>query len=568
MAGTICLKSNVQSDIPLIRPSPLKLTLDKFRDTLTNVTSVDKLVRVSVRQLKEGLEATCVAVGEYDHASEQLKNDTGQGVAPEQLAAAIHRRSVPGRRDLLALELPLDDRHSRILVLQRSTGFTAKDAELGRTILDVAGDQVELLRLQRERVVIERTYGQLLRRSRGNDLHYHILHAIRDLLDYDHSGSVFIFDAKPARFRLQAEQIAWKKGRSRIIGRNVDLKPYLTSFLATGNRPVLYFREDEGEAWQQDTIKDDDLVLPAPLPILDCHLLEEGRPLPRSAVVAPLTFEGKCVGVLALFGRWRHSLTTSWDGLLPLLPLAAIAIYNQFQDLGLEQAYFKEQRKHAVANVIRGVAHDINNALTVLLLRAQALGRDLQREEGVDDRYLEDIEWIEQYAGHCKRIFQNMLQFARRGAAPLTTVDLDRCLKKVIRLREKSFRAAEVTCDLRLDPNVPPIQGNQQQLEQVFDNLLHNAIQFSKTGERVVVALRQRGRLIRLRVFNREVIPKDVLPRVMEPFFSTRPEGHGLGLPLCRSIVVEHRGTLKVMSKAGTGTLVCVDFPPVLESRS
>lgn len=544
------------------------VSLESFRERLRKVSSAQKLLKVALRELQEWSGTKDVAQARYDRARDQFEHSvhsrTEVPIDEEEVRAALLRRAIPGRKTTLALAVRHDERFAQIIALRRpDRPFTGQDVKFARRVLNLVEDEIDERGASRRRSIVEKVYAQLLRRQPGNDLHYQILHAMRDLIDYDHSGAVFVY--KDEVLHLQAEQIAWTKGRSRWIGRPLGLRPEEDAIFRRGNEAFL-FRRDTPTApwgWVPSGRVGDEQALPPPVPVLDFHDGEDGRPRPCVALLSALTVEERCVGFLAAFGQQPQSLTVSaCNHLRPLLPLAAISIQNQLDDEGFEEAFLREQKKHAVADIARGVAHDINNSLAVLLLRSRVLREEIEKRSNIDPRLHEDIRVIEKYASSCKRIFQGMLHFARTGSTPVGPVKLQNCIRNVMEIQSSALLARHIEISMRVDESVPEVRGNQQQLERVIHNLVQNARDACKAGDRLILALRRRGGFAQLVVANSgRGIPRHVLGRVMEPFFTTRRDGHGLGLSLCRSIVADHAGTIRIQSREGTGTMVRVKIP-------
>ncbi|MCB9882180.1 MAG: GAF domain-containing sensor histidine kinase [Planctomycetes bacterium] len=526
---------------------------DSFPDRLRDVRTPQKIEALALRELASRLDARIDVRASWDRAA--LTLDPPDAFTADAIQTALARRGPGGRRDVLILELAVDERHARLVRLERpGRPFHPTEVETARQILSRAERELEERASEQRRAVVERTYARLLRRLRGRDLHYRVLHAMRDLIAYDHSGAFLVYDDHTGTLSLQAEQVSWTKGKSRRIGTVIGHAATTQALALPEEEPVL-IRD-------QAVVHPEGLALHVPEALLGYHGEDGERPRPRSAILAALHFEGHCLGVLAAFGRHPHSLSTlGCRHLKPLLPMAAIAVHHQVRDLGLERAFLEEQKKHAIAEMARGVAHDINNSLMVLLPRAQMLREALQRSPATPPRQLEDAELVERHAHHAQRIFRGMLSYARRGAAPTAAVSLYTCARNVLDLLGPTMQEAGIELIVTLE-DTSPVEGNAQQLERVFHNLLQNARQASASGDRIVVALRQRGTRVRFLVLNKgRAVPRPNRRRVFEPFFSTRPGGQGLGLSLSRSIIVEHGGAMRLLSRDGCGTLVSLTLP-------
>jgi signal transduction histidine kinase len=162
----------------------------------------------------------------------------------------------------------------------------------------------------------------------------------------------------------------------------------------------------------------------------------------------------------------------------------------------------------------------------------------------------------------------NLLHFSRAGRDQVSTVNVPDEVQKAVELTEPHLRRRGVVVEPELYP-VPDIFADRQQLRQVLLNLFTNAADAMPRGGRLTPRV-QTGELPPARpavvvevIDTGSGIPADVLARVFDPFFTTKAEGKGtgLGLPICKRIVEQHRGTLEIESEVGKGTTVRVTLP-------
>ena len=161
----------------------------------------------------------------------------------------------------------------------------------------------------------------------------------------------------------------------------------------------------------------------------------------------------------------------------------------------------------------------------------------------------------------------NLLQFSRRGAQQISSLDVREEIAKTLELIHYQLRQRQIVVAQDFAPDVPLIQADRQQLRQLLLNLFTNASDAMLEGGmltlRVSVAPDAKQVVIEIADTGAGIAPED-LPKVVEPFFTTKPEGKGtgLGLAICRRITQEHGGTLDIASAgAGQGTTVRIVLP-------
>ena len=236
-------------------------------------------------------------------------------------------------------------------------------------------------------------------------------------------------------------------------------------------------------------------------------------------------------------------------------------------ELARQQAARIQSEKLAdMGTLLAGVAHELNNPLTVVsgyssILR-QTLGDGPARER---------LDRVAAAAERCVRIVRNFLALARQHPPERQKVDANRVVREAVELLAYPLRVDNIEVRLELAEDLPTLWADPHQLHQVVVNLITNAHQamHGNTSTRRLT-LRTRVKAADSRVSLEVIdtgsgIPPEVLARVFEPFFTTKPvgQGTGLGLPLCLGIVEGHGGTIRVDSKLGEGTTITVELPVV-----
>ena len=214
----------------------------------------------------------------------------------------------------------------------------------------------------------------------------------------------------------------------------------------------------------------------------------------------------------------------------------------------------QSERLASMGQLAAAVAHELNNPLGTVLIYAHTLLRELQG----NDHRREDVEMIAAEADRCRKIVRGLLDFARKRSRRAKPVDLHTLLDNVIAVVQKHEVFRKVTIELLADPNLPQVDGDQDQLTQVFVNLATNAAEAMPNGGKLTISTRTAG-VDRVEISFRDEgvgIPEEYRSRLFTPFFTTKPvgKGTGLGLPIVYGVVKMHSGDLRVDSTVGQGS--------------
>lgn len=207
------------------------------------------------------------------------------------------------------------------------------------------------------------------------------------------------------------------------------------------------------------------------------------------------------------------------------------------------------------------IAHELNNPLTTVGLWVEAITEDLPEH----DSKRRPLAVIEQELDRMRTLVAGLLQFCRSSTPRMSTLDLREELEQALALCGHVLRRQSVDVVWDFAPDLPTVLADRQGIRQLLLNLLINASDSMPQGGTVTLRGRRVEREGRCAVAM-EVsdtgggIPADVLPKVMEPFFTTKEEGRGtgLGLPICHRVVQEHCGSLEISSEIDRGTTVRV----------
>jgi len=226
----------------------------------------------------------------------------------------------------------------------------------------------------------------------------------------------------------------------------------------------------------------------------------------------------------------------------------------------LEEQVQQQERLASLGLLAAGVAHEVNTPLTGISSYAQLLLEEMP----ADDPRRDVLRKIEEQTRRASRIANSLLNLARPERSAFETLALNEAAVEVVRLFEPQLRDRRIALEAVLDPTIPAIHGHRGKLQQVLLNLLSNARDAVEGGGRIVVRTSRSGGIVTLEVVDDGVgIAEEDLPRIFDPFFSTkgRGKGTGLGLSISYGIVREHEGSMHVESVPGAFTRFRVELP-------
>jgi two-component system NtrC family sensor kinase len=242
-----------------------------------------------------------------------------------------------------------------------------------------------------------------------------------------------------------------------------------------------------------------------------------------------------------------------------------------------EEAIARSEHANRLASIGRlaaGVAHEINNPLAIINEKAGLMKDIIDITENVPHRekLLALIAAIAQSVNRCRTITHRLLGFARQMDVNLEMIDINTVIREVLQFLEKEILYRDIRLELDMDNGLPSIESDKGQLQQVFLNIINNAIDavqeegfikiktFRYNQDSVGVSIRDNG----------HGIPADKLKQIFEPFYTTKEKGKGtgLGLAITYGIVNKLGGEIKVDSEVGRGTVFTVILPLRVVSKT
>ena len=285
--------------------------------------------------------------------------------------------------------------------------------------------------------------------------------------------------------------------------------------------------------------------------------------------------KGRQITHLVKIGERELWLSTSFRRLLDEEGniYAVLGIARDITDRRLieEQSYHTEKLA-SLGTLAAGVAHEINNPLTVILGFADLLLE--KAEKGSETE--EALRTIETYGNKARKVVENLLAFARRKEHSEDEVDVNACLEAVLAVLGNYLLVSRISIRSHaLSPELPPVRGDADELQQVFLNIINNAVYAMKSegGGELSVETRVVAGGASVEVVIADTgpgIPPEARSRIFDPLFTTKKvgEGTGLGLSVSYGIVARHRGTIAVETATAAeskhpGTTFIITLPAV-----
>jgi signal transduction histidine kinase/CheY-like chemotaxis protein len=374
----------------------------------------------------------------------------------------------------------------------------------------------------------------------------------------------------------------------------LNLIPYLVLDLLPGDLAAIY-QFDESKNLLNYNIQakdsqvffelDSEAIVAQFLDIGESILWPEQQPLVpafSTGVAVPLNHGGNLLGMLMLVSQdapydENHLRLFIGIGRQAALTLRNAQLYEiqanyaaHLEDMveaktaelhSAQQMLIRAEKLASIGHLAASIAHEINNPLQPIRINLEDMLEDIQNNAPIDIRA---VKTTQESVERIRRIVSQLLEFAgKRNSADseLQLLDVSQLIESVISLNRKFFEKEGMHIGAELAPSLS-ILGNKDQLEQVFMNLTLNAKAAMNSGGSL---------LISTHILNKEAIidftdtgsgiPADQINKIFDPFFSTKPNGTGLGLFVSYGIIQGHHGTIAVESKVGHGTTFTIHLP-------
>jgi len=248
-----------------------------------------------------------------------------------------------------------------------------------------------------------------------------------------------------------------------------------------------------------------------------------------------------------------------------LQPYGTIIVFEDITErIRLQQQMVTSEKLASIGLLSAGVAHEINTPLTGISSYVQMLQKKL-----TEANYLQILKKIEDQTDRVSKIVKNLLSFARNPADPaFHRVDLKDSLEEIISLIDYRLKSLNINLDLDLKQVI--IYAQKERLQQVFINIILNALDAMPGGGQLSIQTKQQDGQAIIKISDTGLgIKPEHLPRIFDPFFTTKGigKGTGLGLSISFAIIKEHEGQILVDSQVGQGTTFTIILPVSLAEK-
>lgn len=237
--------------------------------------------------------------------------------------------------------------------------------------------------------------------------------------------------------------------------------------------------------------------------------------------------------------------------------------------LRLEQRVRVAEKLAALHTLSAGVAHELRNPLSAMDLNLHLLEEELQEQGPLTSGSAHYVQVLNAECRRLSAILDNFMKFARPSSVDTHEVEVHRVIEHIVALMQLEAQEHRIHLEYTIEQDLPPVLGDETQISQVLVNVVVNAFQAMKDGGHCHIAADsctgEGKRWVEISVRDTGVgIPEEALPRLFDPFYTTKPSGSGLGLAIAYRIMQDHGGLISISSAPGTGTAVALRFPALV----
>jgi two-component system NtrC family sensor kinase len=268
------------------------------------------------------------------------------------------------------------------------------------------------------------------------------------------------------------------------------------------------------------------------------------------------------VGQLAKsFNQMTENLKVANENLIQWGKTLEKRVEERTRELREMQTHLIQSEKLAsLGKMAAGVAHEINNPLTSILINTHLMLEKLEKKHD----FYDNLSLIADETSRCTQIVKGLLEFSRQNPPQKVFTNINELIERTTQLLENQASFQNIRIIKELDEGLPAIKLDKNKVQQVFWNLMLNACDAMPNGGQLLITdrLSEDGKYIEVRFIDNGIgIPKENLNKLFDPFFTTKGSGTGLGLAVSYGIIEQHDGLIEVKSEVGQGTVFTLSFP-------
>ncbi len=283
-------------------------------------------------------------------------------------------------------------------------------------------------------------------------------------------------------------------------------------------------------------------------------------------IILPLRVKKEVIGFLLLGNKLYNEefSINDFEVLTTISNQLAVAIENvklYEETKELEKALYHSDKLAAIGTLVSNISHEIKTPLVSLKTFTQLL------VDRIDDKNFQKkfIDIVPKEIEHLQQVVDNLLTFSKIQTTNFRNIEIKKIISDVLLFLQYEISKNRIEIIKNFADQQIFVLGDEQQLRQVFMNIMVNSIQAMSSGGKLTIEVeidKKDSNLVSIKIEDTGVgISPENLKKIFTPFFTTKPQGTGLGLSISKKIVKEHNGTIEVNSEVGKGTLFIVKFP-------
>jgi two-component system NtrC family sensor kinase len=284
----------------------------------------------------------------------------------------------------------------------------------------------------------------------------------------------------------------------------------------------------------------------------------------RMMVDVPLAIKDRLVGMIRIYLTEQRKFAEDELDFITTVAEQCACIIERVQLMENQQAQFTHlttqvEKLTSLGRMAAGIAHEINNPLAGILLYSSNMSKKVPPGGPLE----EGLQIIIKETQRCKTIIQGLLEFARDREPQKIPANINEIMETALSIVDNEFRLRHVRIEKQLANDMVETLLDENQIVQVFINLLLNAVHAVEENGWITVqsAVDPEQKRIQVEIADNGCgISANDIKKIFDPFFSTKPNGTGLGLSVSYGIIQNHQGDIRVFSEPGKGTRVMIEF--------